>query len=97
MHDPTELREALAAVLEALDIPHAATVGDERARAVILAGRSGHAVAMLRGILGEDATADVPWSVAYLRGPPRRAPGYRLPDVGAGRGGPGRAAKPAAS
>ena len=34
---------------------------------MILAERSGHALAMLDGILGEDPLFDVPWSVAYLR------------------------------
>jgi hypothetical protein len=69
MHDPTaaELREALAATLEAIDIPFAATVGDEETRTAILVERAGHAAIMLRGVLGEDATVDVPWSVAYLR------------------------------
>jgi hypothetical protein len=69
MHDdPTakDLHEVLKAVLEARDIPCAATVGDEETCAVILAERAGHAVAMLRGILGEDATNDVSWSVADL-------------------------------
>ena len=34
---------------------------------------------MLRGILGEDATADIPWSVAYLRARLAELPatGYR--------------------
>jgi hypothetical protein len=58
---------ALAAVLEALDIPHAATMGDEVKRTAILIERAGHAVVMLRGILGGDAHPDIPWSVAYLR------------------------------
>ena len=57
-------RDALAAVLEALDIPHAATVGERRTRDAILVERAGHARAMLVGILGGD---DVPWSAAYLR------------------------------
>jgi len=67
--EPTasDLLDALAAVLEALGIPYAATVGDDEIRAKILDERTGHAVVMLRGILGEDATRDIPWSVAYLR------------------------------
>jgi hypothetical protein len=60
-------REALGAVLEALNIPHAATVGDDKIRTAILLERAGHAVAMLRGILGGDAIVDLPWSVSYLR------------------------------
>ena len=63
-----EARDALGAVLEALDIPHAATVGDEETRAKILAERTGHAVVMLRAVLHEEHPApDIPWSVAYLR------------------------------
>jgi hypothetical protein len=62
-----QARDALQAVLEALDIPHAATVGDDQKRAKILDERLGHAVCMLQGILGRDVHPDVPWSVAYLR------------------------------
>jgi hypothetical protein len=65
--DPSELLDALGVVREALDIPYAATVGGDETRAKILDQRLGHAVGMLRGILGEDATRDVPWSVGYLR------------------------------
>jgi hypothetical protein len=60
-------RDALEAIRDALAIPFAATVGDEEIRAKILDQRLGHAVSMLRSILGEDATIDVPWEVAYLR------------------------------
>lgn len=62
-----ELLDALAAVREALDIPHAATVGDDEVRARILDERTGHAVAFLQRILGGDPVADIPWSVGYLR------------------------------
>ena len=62
------VREALEAVREALDIPHPATVGDEKARNAILLERVMHAVTMLRSILDEDRDADrIAWSVAYLR------------------------------
>jgi hypothetical protein len=85
MHDdPTarDLHEVLKAALEALDIPCAATVGDGETRAVILAERADHAVAILRGILGEDATTDVSWSVADLRSRLAQHPatGYRTWD-----------------
>jgi hypothetical protein len=61
-------RDALAAVLEALDIPHAATMGDQETRNKILLERAGHAVVMLRSVLdGEHPAPDAPWSVAYLR------------------------------
>jgi hypothetical protein len=85
MHDdPTasDLREALAAVVEALSVPHAAAVGDDETRTKILLDRLGHMVVMLQGVLGENATVDLPWSVAYLRGrlAERPAAGYRTWD-----------------
>jgi hypothetical protein len=65
--DPEQLLDALGAIREAIDIPYAATVGDDETRAKILDQRLGHAVAMLQGILSDDPIADVSWSVAYLR------------------------------
>jgi hypothetical protein len=65
--DARELLDALTAVREALDIPHAATVGDDETRAKILDERLGHTVVMLQGILDRDATVDIPWSAGYLR------------------------------
>jgi hypothetical protein len=60
--------DALRAVLEALDIPHAATNGDQETRDKILLERAGHALIMLRSVLdGEHPAPDAPWSVAYLR------------------------------
>ena len=75
-------RDALAAVLEALDIPHAATVGEQAKRDQLLVERAGHAVAMLRGVLGTDAHVDVPWSTGYLREQLAKHPatGYRTWD-----------------
>lgn len=71
MHDPAipadPACDALAAVAEALDIPHGATAGDQETRGRILLERAGHAVVMLRSILGDHATLDVPWPVEYLR------------------------------
>ncbi len=67
MHTADDLLDALAAVREALDIPNGATAGDQRTRDAILLERAGHAAVMLAGILGADATPDIPWSVAYLR------------------------------
>jgi hypothetical protein len=65
---PQPARDALEAVLEAIDIPHGATVGDEEARTAILLERAGHAAVMLRAILdGSHPAPDVPWSVEYLR------------------------------
>lgn len=62
----TVTREALDAVRDALDIPHAATVGEQETRDRILVERAGHAVVMLQSILGAD-TFDPAWSIAYLR------------------------------
>ena len=53
-HTAADLLDALTAVREALDIPHAATVGDDETRAKILDERLGHTVVMLQGILGRD-------------------------------------------
>lgn len=64
---PQPARDVLAAVLEALAIPNAATVGEQETRDKILVERAGHTVAMLRSILGEPPQPDVAWSVAYLR------------------------------
>jgi hypothetical protein len=86
MNDPVipagPARDALEAVRDALAIPFAATAGDEEIRAKILDQRLGYAVAMLRGILGDDPTADVPWSVAYLRAQLAKHPaeGYKTWD-----------------
>jgi hypothetical protein len=77
-------RDALAAVLEALDIPYAATHGDEAIRSKILDERTRHAVCMLRGILDDDQAGhpDLPWSVAYLRAQLAKHPaqGYKTWD-----------------
>jgi len=80
--DARELLDALVVVREALDVPNGATVGDQEARDAILIERAGHAVVMLQGILGGDATPDIPWSVAYLRARLAEHPaeGYRTWD-----------------
>ena len=65
--DARELLDALAAVREALDVPNGAIMGDQQTRDAILIERAGHAVVMLQGILGRDATPGISWSVAYLR------------------------------
>lgn len=78
-----EALDALAAVPEALDIPHAATVGDEEVRAKILDQRVGHTVVMLQSILHEKHPApDAAWSIGYLRARLAEHPvvGYRTWD-----------------
>ena len=62
-----ELLEALRAVLETVDIPNGATMGDQETRDAILLERVGHVVVMLRGLLAEDSWHDWAWSTAYLR------------------------------
>jgi len=84
----SQARDALEAVREALDIPNAATVGDQEIRDRILQERVGHAVAMLRGILGEDATVDIGWSTAYLRARLAEHPGPALTHPAHGPGHP---------
>lgn len=71
-------RDALVAVREALDIPHAATAGDEEIRQRIFDRRLIQVTTMLRFVLDED-DADVAWHVAYMRGEVAKFPatGYR--------------------
>lgn len=64
--DVSSATDALRAVLEALDIPNAATVGDQRTRDKILVERADHARLMLRTVLGHD-THDPAWAIEYLR------------------------------
>jgi len=73
--------DALATVYEALDVPHAATVGDQRIRDAILVERAGHARLMLQTVLGRDQHDPV-WSIAYLRARLAEHPatGYRTWD-----------------
>lgn len=60
------VRDLLAAVLEALDIPHPATVGDSEAHDRILIDRASHAKIALRGTL-DGQPLGVEWTTAYLR------------------------------
>jgi hypothetical protein len=61
-----QLREALAAVLEALDIPQPATVGDEGIHDAILLERITHTVIFLRGMRSERGTG-IEDEIRYLR------------------------------
>ncbi|WP_416978680.1 hypothetical protein [Streptomyces sp. T028] len=63
---PDELRELLAAVLEALDIPYAATVDAEDAYRRTLEERAMHAKIALCSVL-EGHPLDTEWTTAYLR------------------------------
>lgn len=62
---PEPARALLAAVLEALTIPHPATIGDSEVHGRILADRAMHASIALENVLHRD---DYPgWSADYLR------------------------------
>lgn len=62
------LRELLAAVLEALDIPHPATVGGSEAHDRVLNDRVSHAKIALRSALEEGGhPLGTEWTTAYLR------------------------------
>jgi hypothetical protein len=54
-------------VLEAVDIPHGATMGDQETRDAILLERVGHTAVMLRSLLSRDSWDDWAWSTEYLR------------------------------
>lgn len=58
---------ALRAVLEALDIPNPATVGDGEVHDRILAERVLHTVIFLRGILDDGRVSPPEWSLDYFR------------------------------
>jgi hypothetical protein len=59
--------DAVAAVREAIDIPHAATVGDDARRAQVLAARIMHAVICLEALTGKRADRDAVRKLTYLR------------------------------
>jgi len=67
---PPDVRDLLAAVLAAIDIPHPATVGDVPRQREVLADRVMHAAITLRTVLRLDGTphpADLKWETAWLR------------------------------
>ncbi|MET7711028.1 hypothetical protein [Streptomyces sp. NPDC005407] len=63
---PDDVRDLLAAVLEALDIPHPATVGDGEVHDRLLADRAMHAVIALRSTL-DGHPLGIEWTTQYLR------------------------------
>ncbi|MCX4908043.1 hypothetical protein [Streptomyces sp. NBC_00878] len=63
---PEPARDLLAAVLEALDIPHPATIGDRETHDRILNNRVMQAKIALRSVL-EDHPLGTEWTVQYLR------------------------------
>ncbi|MDW4904441.1 hypothetical protein RB628_03580 [Streptomyces sp. ADMS] len=62
---PEPVRDLLAAVLEALDIPSPATVGDTEAHHALLADRAMDAVVALQGVL--HCGDHTEWAATYLR------------------------------
>lgn len=62
-----QLLGILAAVRDALDIPHAATTGHDKTRTEILTRRISHTVTVLRSVLDGPAPLRIPWETAYLR------------------------------
>lgn len=60
------VRDLLAAVLEALDLPHPATVGGTEAHDRLLNDRAAHAKIALRSVL-EGHPLGIEWTAAYLR------------------------------
>lgn len=92
MPEPTlaePVRSLLAAVLEAIDLPHPATIGDTETHDRILNDRACQAKIALRSVL-EDAPLGIEWTVQYLREqlaehPPTGYRHYGTPRTGAGR------------
>ncbi|SRR6266508_6892395 len=96
---PPDIRDLLAAVLAAIDIPHPATVGDVPRRREVLAERALLATITLERVLCADGTrfpANLAQETAYLReqlaaNPPsgyahwRAATPPRRPEGGGGR------------
>ncbi|MFH8799675.1 hypothetical protein ACH4F6_08785 [Streptomyces sp. NPDC017936] len=62
-----DIRGLLAAVLEALDIPHPAAAGGEKVYDRIRNDRATHVVVALRSVLDDKPLMDVEWTTAYLR------------------------------
>ncbi|WP_046503127.1 hypothetical protein [Streptomyces odonnellii] len=86
-NDP--MRDLLAAVLEALDIPAPATIGDGEVYDRLLNQRVSHARIALRDAL-EDGPLGIEWTTEYLRErlaehPPTGYRAWGTPKDGAGR------------
>lgn len=63
---PVAVRDLLTAVLEALDIPHPATIGGTEPHDRLLNERVCHARIALRSVL-EDSPIGIVWTTEYLR------------------------------
>lgn len=83
------VRELLAAVLEALDIPSPATIGDTETHDRVLNDRAMHAKIALRSAL-EEGPLDIEWTTSYLREQLLKHPADGYQHYGAKRAGAGR-------
>lgn len=63
---PDPVRDLLAAVLEAVEIPHPATVGDAEVRDQIVKTRTMHAVLAVQSAL-VGSPVGIEWTTEYLR------------------------------
>ncbi|GAQ69701.1 hypothetical protein T45_01432 [Streptomyces turgidiscabies] len=64
---PEPVRGLLAAVLEAIDLPHPATIGGREAHDRLLATRATHVRIALRSVLDDGPHMGPAWDAAYLR------------------------------
>lgn len=62
-----DVRDLLTAVLEAIDIPHPATVGGTEAHGRLLNDRAVHARIALRSVLDDKPLMGIEWTTEYLR------------------------------
>ncbi|GAA2407430.1 hypothetical protein GCM10010420_39410 [Streptomyces glaucosporus] len=64
---PAPMRALLAAVLEAIDLPYPATVGDSERYHDVLERRVAHVAIALRGVLHDRPLMGSEWEAEYLR------------------------------
>lgn len=62
-----EVRDLLAAVLEAIDLPHPATTGGAEVHDRLLSARVVHARVALRNLLDDGPDLGPAWTARYLR------------------------------
>ncbi|MEU6101160.1 hypothetical protein [Streptomyces flaveolus] len=62
-----DVRDLLAAVLEAIDLPHPATTGGAEVHDRLLAARVVHARVALRNLLDDGPDLGPAWTAKYLR------------------------------
>ncbi|MCP9209304.1 hypothetical protein [Streptomyces cucumeris] len=64
---PEPTADLLRAVLEALDIPYPATIGDGEIHDRLIATRAMHAKIALHNVLDDGPDLGIEWTTAYLR------------------------------